>query len=716
MAPASPDLAAIVRPSTVAVIGASRDPAKVGHALFRNILEAGFTGAVHPVNPSARAIGGVRAYPSVRDIPDPVDLAVIVTPARLVPDILDECGEKKVRGVIVISGGFREVGGDGRQREDMVRERVRRWGFALIGPNCLGVVNTDPQVRLNATFAAQIPEAGNIGFLSQSGALTAAALDYARTKRIGFSKVVNLGNKADVNELHLLDMLATDSATRVILLYLEELTDGRRFIEAARAISDQQPSKPIMVLKAGRTAAGAQAVSSHTGSLAGSDELYQGLFAQAGVIRVESIEELFDLASAVSRQPLPRGRRVAIVTNAGGPGILATDASIRQGLELSRLSDATTRSLRAVVPAEASVANPVDLIGDADSRRYDATLKAVLGDAGVDAAIVLVVRTASLDVEATADAVVRRAREGGKPVLASFVGALTVTAGVARLEEGGIPHYAFPEAIARTLGAMARYTAWISRPRTGFRTFDDVDRTKAHAIIDGAGTGTGFLPEARALELLDAYRFPVLPWATAANRREAVERAATMGFPVAMKIRSPEIIHKWDVDGVRLGLKSRADVAAAYDAMVETVRARRPDATIEGVMLQAMAGRGREVILGLSRDPQFGPVLLFGLGGIYVEVLRDVTFRLAPIREFSAHRMIEDTRASAILRGARGESASDIDAVVTSLLRLSQLAIECPEVAELDINPLFVYAQGQGAAVADARIRLAPSEERGGTV
>jgi acetyl coenzyme A synthetase (ADP forming)-like protein len=712
MAPASPDLAAIVRPSTVAVIGASRDPAKVGHALFRNILEAGFTGAVHPVNPSARAIGGVRAYPSVRDIPDPVDLAVIVTPARLVPDILDECGEKKVRGVIVISGGFREVGGDGRQREDMVRERVRRWGFALIGPNCLGVINTDPQVRLNATFAAQIPEAGNIGFVSQSGALTAAALDYAWTKRIGFSKVVNLGNKADVNELHLLDMLAADPATRVILLYLEELTDGRRFIEAARAISDQQPSKPIVVLKAGRTAAGAQAVSSHTGSLAGSDELYQGLFAQAGVIRVESIEELFDLASAVSRQPLPRGRRVVIVTNAGGPGILATDASIRQGLELSRLSDATTRSLRAVVPAEASVANPVDLIGDADSRRYDATLKAVLGDAGVDAAIVLVVRTASLDVEATADAVVRRARDGGKPVLASFVGALTVTAGVARLEEGGIPHYAFPEAIARTLGAMARYTAWISRPRTGFRTFDDVDRTRARAIIDGAGPG--FLPEARALELLDAYRFPVLPWATAANRREAVERAATMGFPVAMKIRSPQIIHKWDVDGVRLGLKSRADVAAAYDVMVETVRARRPDATIEGVMLQAMAGRGREVILGLSRDPQFGPVLLFGLGGIYVEVLRDVTFRLAPIREFSAHRMIEDTRASAILRGVRGEPASDIDAVVTSLLRLSQLAIECPEVAELDINPLFVYAHGQGAAVADARIRLAPPDPRGG--
>ncbi len=712
MASARRDLSAIVRPSTVAVIGASRDPSKVGYALFHNILEAGFTGAVHPVNPSARAIGSVRAYASIRDIPDPVDLAIVATPARLVAGLLDECGEAGVRGVVVVSGGFREIGGEGRQREDAVRARVGRWGFALIGPNCLGVINTDPEVRLNATFAAQFPEAGNIALVSQSGALTAAALDYARTKRIGFSKVVNLGNKADVGELDMLEMLATDPLTKVILLYLEELTDGRRFIESARTIGDQRPPKPILVLKAGRTAAGATAVSSHTGSLAGSDELYQGVFAQAGVLRVESIEELFDCAAAFSRQPLPRGHRVAIVTNAGGPGILATDASIRQGLELSRLSENTTRALRAIAPAEASVANPVDLIGDADDRRYDAALKAVLGDPGVDAAIVLVVRTASLDVVATADAVIRRARESEKPVLASFVGALAVTEGVARLEDAGIPHYPFPEAIARTLGAMARYTDWMSRPRTDYRVFDDVDRAAARTIIEPAGPG--FLPEARALALLEAYRFPVLPWAVATGRKEAVERAAATGFPVAMKILSPQIIHKWDVSGVRLGLKSRADVAAAYDAMIEAVRGHRPDAVIEGVLIQAMAGRGREVILGLSRDPQFGPALLFGLGGIYVEVLRDVAFRLAPIREFSAQRMVEETRSSAILRGVRGEPPSDIEAIVTCLLRLSQFAVECPEVAELDINPLFVYAQGRGAAVADARIRLAPPEIRGG--
>lgn len=699
------DLSALVTPSTVAVIGASRDPSKVGHAIFQNILAGGFQGAVHPVNPTARAISGVRAYPSVLDIPDPVDLAIVITPARFVPDVLDQCGQRGVRGVVVISGGFREVGEEGVGREEEVRARIKRWGFALIGPNCLGIINTAAAVRLNATFAAQIPRAGNTGLISQSGALTAAALDYARHKRIGFSKVFNLGNKADVTELELLDLLAADPETGVILLYVEELSEGRRFIETAREISEQHPPKPILVLKAGRTPAGARAVSSHTGSLAGADEVYEAIFAQAGVLRVESIEELFDYAAAFSRQPLPRGKRVAIVTNAGGPGILATDACIRQGLELSRFAETTTAALRRVTTREASLGNPVDIIGDADDRRYEAVLEVVLADPAVDAGIVLVTRQATIDVEATADAVVRRARESTKPVLASFVGALAVEAGVARLEDGGIPHYSFPEAIARTLSAMARYTSWIARPRTGYRTFDDVDRERARAIIEGAPSG--FLIETAAMELLEAYRFPLLPWATAASPEEAAERAAAIGFPVAMKIVSPQIIHKVDVDGVRLNLTGPAEVAAAYSATLEAVRRRQPDAALHGVLIQAMARRGREVILGLSHDPQFGPVLLFGLGGTYVEVLKDVSFRLAPIREYSARRMVEDTKTSKILKGVRGERPSDIEAIVTCLLRLSQLAVECPEVVELDINPLFVYPEGQGAAVADARVRVA---------
>lgn len=700
----SRDLTALVRPSTIAVIGASRDPSKVGHAIFHNILTGGFQGAVHPVNPTARAIGGVRAYRSVLEVPDPVDLAVVITPAALVPGVLDECGQAGVRGIVVISGGFREVGEEGRRREDLVRERVASWGFALIGPNCLGLINTAEDVRLNATFAAQIPAAGNIGFLSQSGALTAAALDYARSKRIGFSKVFNLGNKADVTELDLLDVLARDPDTQVILLYVEELSEGRRFIEAAREISEQAPPKPILVLKAGRTAAGARAVSSHTGSLAGSDQVYEAIFAQAGVLRVESIEELFDYAGAFSRQPLPKGKRVAIVTNAGGPGILATDACIRQGLELSRFSAATIKALRSVVPGEAHVGNPLDIIGDADDRRYDAALEAVLSDPSVDAGVVLVTRQATIDVEAAADAVIRRALPSGKPVLASFVGALAVEAGVTRLEDAGIPHYPFPEAIARTLAAMTRYVSWIERPRTDYLTFKDVDLSRVRKIVSGAGPG--FLSEAAAMELLEAYRLPVLPWAVAASAEEAAERALAIGYPVALKILSPQIIHKVDVGGVRLNLGTAGEVHAAYESMMASIRKHHPDAVLDGVMVQAMARKGREVILGISRDPQFGPVLMFGLGGIYVEVLKDVTFRLAPIRELGARRMVEETRTSAILGGVRGEPPSDLDAIVECLLRLSQLAVDCPGVAELDINPLFVYAQGEGAAVADARVRV----------
>jgi acetyl coenzyme A synthetase (ADP forming)-like protein len=699
------DLSALVQPQTVAVIGASRDPTKVGHAIFRNILAAGYLGAVHPVNPGARSISGVRAYPSILDVPDPIDLAVVITPAPSVPAVLDQCGERGVRGVVVISGGFREVGEEGRRREDELRERIARWGFALIGPNCLGVINTAPDVRLNATFTKDIPLAGNIGFISQSGALTAAALEYARSNRIGFSKVFNLGNKADVTELDLLDLLAGDPSTGVILLYVEELTDGRRFIEAARAISEQQPPKPILVLKAGRTAAGARAVSSHTGSLAGSDEVYEAIFAQAGVLRAESVEELFDYAAAFSMQPLPRGPRVAIVTNAGGPGILATDASIRQGLELARLTETTTEALRKVVPPEGSVDNPIDILGDADDRRYDAALSAALDDDAVDAGIVLVTRQATIDMVATADAVVRQARAAGKPVLASFVGALAVEAGVARLEESGIPHYAFPEAIARALAAMVRYRSWIGRPRTGYRIFDDVDRARVRAILHGAPPG--FLIESAAFALLEAYGFPLLPWAVARSAEDAVARAATIGLPVALKIMSPQIIHKVDVDGVRLDLRTSDDVAQAYDEIMRAVRGGHPEADLHGVIVQAMARGGREVILGLSRDPQFGPVLMFGLGGIYVEVLKDVAFRLAPVRELGVYRMMEETRTSAILKGVRGEPPSDVDALATCLLRLSQLAVECPEVAELDINPMFVYVRGQGAVVADVRVRVA---------
>lgn len=696
-------LDAILSPSSVAVIGASRDPDKVGHAIFRNLMEGGFQGVIYPVNPRTRAVRGVRAYASISEIPDPVDLAVVIVPASQAADVLDECGRKGVRGVVIVSAGFREIGEVGHEREERVREVVHRYGFPLVGPNCLGVLNTDPAVRLNATFAPHMPAAGRIAFISQSGALTVAVLDYAAGRRIGFSKVVSLGNKVDVTELDVLRALADDPATGVILLYVEDLSDGRAFIELARSISGEPPTKPIVAVKAGRTPAGARAASSHTGSLAGSDDVYDAIFTQAGVLRVDSVEELFDYALALSQQPLPQGRRVAILSNAGGPAIMATDACGRFGLDLATFTDETTRTLRERLPTTASVANPVDVIGDADAERYDAALEPMLRDPNVDAAIVLLTPQATIDVARTAEVVAARAHATGKPVLAGFIGARGVERGVAVLDREGIPQYRFPEVAVRALAVMARYREWLGRPRTGYRQFA-VDRARADALV--ARSPAGFMLEDESFGLLKAYGLPLLAWRIVRTADEAADAARAIGFPVALKVLSPEIIHKVDVGGVVLDLSTGDEVRRAFASMMASVAQRRPDAAIGGAIVQQMAGRGRETILGLKRDPQFGPLLMFGLGGIYVEVLRDVTFRLAPVRELGARRMVESIRAAAMLRGVRGQPPADVDAVAEAIERLSQLAVEQPRVEELDINPLIAYDQGHGVAVVDARVRL----------
>jgi len=697
------DLSGIFAPRSVAVIGASRDPGKVGHAIFRNILED-FQGIVYPVNPKAQAIRGVRTYPSVLDIPDPLDLAVVIVPARDVPAVLDECGRKGLRGVVVVSAGFREAGPEGRRREEEVKAAVRTHGFALVGPNCLGVLNTDPQVRLNATFARAMPAAGNIAFLSQSGALTTAVLDYARARGIGFSKLVSLGNKADVNELDLLAALRDDAQTDVILLYLEELTDGNRFITLCREITGEiAKPKPILAVKSGRTPAGARAVSSHTGSLAGSDEVYDAIFLQSGVLRVESVEELFHHAVAFANQPLPSGRRVAIVTNAGGPGIMAADACVRQGLDLAAFSEGTKQALRLALPEAAAVDNPVDVVGDAQHDRYQAALRAVLRDPGSDGAVVLLTPQAVTDVEQIARVVAGEARGARKPVLASFMGLVDVSGGVRILEEARVPHYGFPEDAVRAFAAMTHYAEWVGRPRTEVRTFP-VDRAQVGAVLQEAPRGM-FARETLAFRLLEAYGFPLAPWAEASSAEEAVIRASAIGFPLALKVLSPQIVHKIDVGGIRLNLGAPSEVRAAYEEMMVEIPRRHPGAAIEGVIIQKMMP-GVETILGINRDPQFGPILMVGLGGIYVEVLKDVTFRLAPIRELGARRMVESLKAGQILRGLRGRPPADIEALVECIERLSQLAVDVPQIAELDINPLMVLPAGQGAAVVDARLRL----------
>ncbi|MCS7192740.1 MAG: acetate--CoA ligase [Armatimonadetes bacterium] len=701
------DLKPILEPQSVAVIGASRQIGSVGHAVLSNLLMGQFTGVVYPVNPKARSICGVRTYQSVLEIPDFVDLAVIIVRANLVPQVLEECGQKGVKGAIVISAGFKETGPEGAKLESKVKEIAQHYDIALVGPNCLGVINTDPNYRLNASFAKEMPLPGNIAFVSQSGALCTAVLDYAKGQGIGFSKVISLGNKADVNENDFIAYLWQDHHTQVILLYIEELSNGRKFLQLAREITGEGDNrKPILALKAGRTPAGARAVASHTGSLAGSDEVYEALFAQAGVLRADTVEDLFEYAVAFANQPLPNGKRTVIITNAGGPGIMATDACVRYGLDLAQLDEKTLEQLRSKLPPHASLQNPIDLIGDAQSDRYEAALDAVLDDPNVDAILVLLTPQAMTDIENIAYTIVKKSKRKVKPILACFMGLVDISSGVKVLEENGVPCYSFPEDAIRALAAMARYVDWVRRPRTGYKVFP-VDTERARKLLSEAPISEhGFIPEEIALRVLEVYGLPMLPWGVAKNADEAVLVAREIGYPVVLKVLSPDVVHKFDLGGVQLNLKNDDDVRQAFEKIMNSVKQHIPNARIEGVLVQAMAKKGREVILGLKRDPQFGPILMFGLGGIYVEVLRDVTFRFAPVRELGAYRMVRDIRTYKLLEGVRGEPPADIDKIVECIERLSQLAIEQDLIEELDINPLIAYPQGEGAVVVDVRIMV----------
>lgn len=706
----SEQLKAIFAPRSVAVIGASAKPQSLGRAVFANLLFAGYDGCVYPVNTKAKNVLGVRAYPSVLDVPDEVDLAVILVPAGLVPQVLKDAGSKGCKGAIVISAGFKEIGGHGIELEHQLQEIAQSYGMAVVGPNCFGVINTDPGISLNATFSRNFPLQGRIAFISQSGAVGVAALEYAAGEKIGFSKFISIGNKADTNENNVLEALADDPMTDVILLYVEDLEQPREFLSLAARVSEK---KPILAVKSGRTMEGAKAAASHTGALSGSDEVYDSLFAQCGVLRVETLEELFRFGIAFANQPLPRGRRVAIVTNAGGPGIMATDAAVRHGLELSQIAPRTRSILKSHLPPAVSLNNPIDLVGDADETRYQLAMQGVLSDTSVDGVIVIVVPQMLTNLEATSSTIATQVKFADKPVFSVYMATGDIEDSLKILEEAQIPHYRFPEDAARALGAMARYARWRARPRTEIKHFDDVNPDKVREILTKARSeGRKFLPEPEAHAVLRAYGLPMTRSSLVKDEAEAVRAAKEIGFPVAMKIVSPDIVHKVDVGGVKLNLESEDDVKSAYSNLISRVKAANPDADIWGVFIQEMVRGGKETILGMKRDPQFGGLLMFGLGGIYVEVFRDVTFRIAPIRELSAKHMIEGIKGIKLLRGFRGEPPSDIDAIATSLRRLSQLVIDFPEIGEMDINPLIVLPSGSGARVVDARILLADENGR----
>lgn len=700
-------LDAVFYPQSVAVVGASTRAGTVGNDIFRNLLTAEFNGPVYPVNPKARAIYGVHAYKSLGDIPEAVDLAVLIVPAAGILGVTREAIDKGVKALVVISAGFKETGREGAELEIKLRDLVRAAGVPLIGPNCLGVINTDRDVRMNAAFGRKMPTAGNLAFISQSGALCTSVLDYAEERHMGFSKFVSFGNKADVSEIDLLAYLAKDEKTDVIAMYLEDVSNGRRFIETARDIF-WETGKPMLCLKSGRSPEGAKAVSSHTGSLAGSDSVYDALLIQSGVQRVDTIAELFDYAALYTTQSLPRGNRVAIITNAGGPGIMATDAAIRYGLRLAELSDETRDKLKPLLPAAASLRNPVDVIGDARSDRYKAAVHTVLADPNVDMGMVILTPQSMTDVAETA-AVVPETIEGiDKPVVCSFMGAKDVAPGVEILRRAGVPNYPFPEDAVRALAAADRLVSLREIPRRNMPTFNDLAMDRAKQIIADAldGKKERYLTQAECRPLLECYRLPLLKSRVVSNVDEAAAAAEEFQTPVVMKVMSEDVVHKYDAGGVILNVHGADEARAAYKKIYGNVERHVPGARIQGILVEQMAPRGVEVILGASRDPRFGPLMMFGLGGTLVEVLKDVSFRLAPMWQISAERMVRQIRSFTVLNGFRGNPPSDIDAIVDTLLRLSAMVINHPEISELDINPLIVHAAGQGCSVADSRVML----------
>jgi acetyl coenzyme A synthetase (ADP forming)-like protein len=697
-------LDAFFRPGSVAVIGASTNPNKLGHSVLKNLIEGGYSekGQVYPINPNAAEILGCRAYPSVLDVKEHIDLAVIVIPYPYVPDALRVCGEKGIPAAIVISAGFREAGREGLEREHELLQIAREYKIRLIGPNCLGVIDT--YTPLNASFAAGTPPVGPMAFMSQSGALGTAVLDIALAGRLGLSKFVSLGNKADVNEIDLLQAWEDDEQTRVIMIYSEGMQNGQQFIDVARRVTR---SKPVIAIKSGVTQSGSRAVSSHTGSLAGSEQAYQAAFRQAGILRAESMEALFDMALAIGYQPTLPGERIAIITNAGGPGILATDALERAGLTIARFDIETIHALEQFLPDAASAANPVDVLGDALADRYQFAIETVAADRNVDGLLVMLTPQAMTEVEETAEAIGQMSDRVDKPILACFMGEARVASGIAILNQSGVPNYPFPERAARAFRAMAHERLSRSRPLPQFVEFD-VDRSSARAVFDRVRSeGRVSIADFEARAIMTAYGLDIPQSEIAETPERALEIAASMGYPVVLKIASPDILHKTDVGGVKVGLQNAEDVRDAYELMVYRAQRYIPEARILGCLVQQMVPAGGiEVLVGMNRDPQFGPLVTFGLGGIYVETLKDVTFRVAPFSPQEAEEMLDEIRAHALLDGVRGKPAMDKAAIVDTLLRIGQLVQDFPEIAELDINPLMVYPRDQGAISIDMRLIL----------
>lgn len=691
-------------PKSIAIIGASEKPG-VGKTIFYNIAKH-FKGKIYPVTPSNPTVGGLTAYKNVLDIPDSIDLAVVAAPSKFAPSVMEEVGNKGIKGAIIVSAGFKEVDEAGAKLEREVGEIAKKYGIRVIGPNCLGIMSFSKDNIMNSTFLKITPKYGNIALVSQSGAICAATVEDAEAQNIGFSKVISMGNKVDMDESDVLELLAEDEDTRVIVMYLEDIRNARRFMEVAKKITAEL-KKPIIVLKAGRTAEGAKAAASHTGALGGSDANYEAAFAQCGVIRVDTMGELFDLATAFSKQPLPDGN-VVIVSNAGGPAIISTDSCSRYGLKMADISSIRDE-IAGVIPAYGSPRNPVDIVGDADYLRFEKVLVLTLAHPNVGSVVTMCTPSATLNYDDLARVLVKMSQQfPNKTILASLMGLAEGTENRRIMSEGGIPYYLYSEPAIRTLKAMYDFKKWVNEASTKRDTLQFAkDTSKVKSIFENVRkNGRSNLLEEEGYEVLEAYGFPTPKSILCTTEQECFNAVRQIGYPLVMKIVSPDIIHKSDAGGVKVGIKTDDELRNSFRTITENALKYTLDAKIKGVLVQEMVKSAKETILGASQDPTFGPVIMFGLGGIYVEVLKDVVFRIVPIDEQEAINMVESIKTIKLLKGVRGEKSSDLKAIADSLQRLSQLVVDFPEIKEFDINPLLVLEEGKGARVVDARIIL----------
>lgn len=688
-------------PAGVAVIGASANPTKLSHGIFKNLNRYGYPGGKYPVNPGANEILGQKCYAGILDVPNPVDLAVIILPAPAIPEVLKDCGKRNIPAAIIISGGFREIGSQGLQLEEECLQIAEKNNIRLIGPNCVGNINLI--TGLNTTFIQGMPVRGGIGFLSQSGAVCGGIVDHVVNKQIGFSHFVSLGNEADVNETDVIEYLASDDATRVITAYVESIRNGRRFIDICKKVSR---IKPIVILKAGRSEAGGKAVSSHTGSMAGSRAAYSAAFKQAGVIEVFSVEELLNVSQALDFSPLPKGRKTAILTNAGGPAALAADSLDENGFQLARLNEQSMSNLKPQLAAAAQVGNPIDMLGGADPKQYQAALHEVLFDAGVDLAIPILVPQALVNPAQVAQAIADETLKSKKPVIACFMGEQSIVEARQILHENRITMLDYPEKIGSVCAGLWRYAE--------IKLHKNIDKTVQLTNLDPKGVahffdahiGEKVFGEMESRLIFEKYGLPIVAGQLAKNKEEALDLAEKFGYPLVLKIAAKGIMHKSDVQGVVVGIKNDTELTFAWDEIMKKAKLANASSVIQGCMVEKMAKPGWEVILGMKRDPNFGALMMFGLGGIFVELYRDVSFRVAPLSRSGAKEMVAETKAAALLKGFRGKLEADLEGIYDCLQRLSQLAMDFPSICEMEINPLVVYPKSEGVLGLDCRILL----------